>query len=103
MDGSVTKVRLCLNALTNCDGYFGTFWYKSSFWVLKIVKEGNKIYLGGTKTFGDNDKIFWGTAKMFWRAANKFTWEQWGRQKLRGVVGAEAKNNQFLGMANIQT
>ena len=59
MDGSVTEVRLCLNALTYFDGYFGTFWYKSSFGVSKIVGGwDNKIYLGGTKTFGDNDKKF---------------------------------------------
>ena len=91
MDGSVTKVRLCLNALTNCDGYFGTFWYKSSFWVLKIVKEGNKIYLGGTKTFGDNDKIFWGTAKNVLEGSKQIYMGTMGQAEIEGSGRGRSK------------
>ena len=37
-------------------------------------------------------KYFGGQQKMFWRAANKFTWEQWGRQKIEG--GGRGRSNQ---------
>ena len=82
----IEAVSECFNLF---DGYFGTFCHQSSFGVSKIVG-GQQNLSGRYKDFRIMIKYFGGQQKMFWRAANKFTWEQWGRQKLRGVVEEEA-------------